>query len=59
MPQKRTNPIAPPGIKRQERIHQHGRSYLPAYLVKRATGSGIQAEPYLQYLEQKYGAIFG
>jgi len=36
-------------------LHQHGRKYQPIELVQRVTGSGIDPEPYLQYLEQKFG----
>jgi carboxypeptidase Taq len=35
-------------------LHQHGRAYRPQELVQRITGSRIDPEPYLQYLEQKY-----
>jgi carboxypeptidase Taq len=35
-------------------LHQHGRKYQPLELVERITGSGIDPEPYLHYLEQKY-----
>ena len=40
-------------------IHQHGRRYMPQDLVRRVTGSGIDPEPYLQYLERKYREIYG
>ena len=39
-------------------IHQHGRRYTPQELVRRVTGSSINAEPYLQYLERKYRDIY-
>jgi carboxypeptidase Taq len=35
-------------------LHQHGRKYEPQELVQRITGSPIDPEPYLQYLEAKY-----
>jgi carboxypeptidase Taq len=35
-------------------LHQHGRKFEPQELVTRITGSPIDPEPYLQYLEQKY-----
>ena len=35
-------------------LHQHGRKFQPQELVKRITGSPIDPEPYLQYLESKY-----
>jgi carboxypeptidase Taq len=40
-------------------VHQHGRTYQPQELVERVTGSRIDPEPYLQYLETKYGQIYG
>ena len=40
-------------------IHQYGRKYKPQELVQRVTGSPIDPEPYLQYLETKYGAVYG
>jgi len=36
-------------------LHQYGRAYWPQELVERITGSRIDPEPYLQYLEAKYG----
>ena len=35
-------------------LHHHGRKFEPQELVTRITGSPIDPEPYLQYLEQKY-----
>ena len=35
-------------------LHQHGRKFEPQELVQRITGSPIDPEPYLQYLEAKY-----
>ena len=35
-------------------LHQHGRKFEPQELVTRVTGSPVNPEPYLQYLEQKY-----
>jgi carboxypeptidase Taq len=37
-------------------LHQHGRKFEPQELVERATGSRIDPEPYLRYLENKYAA---
>jgi carboxypeptidase Taq len=39
-------------------VHAPGRKYLPKEIVQRATGGGLDAEPYLQYLEQKYRAVY-
>jgi carboxypeptidase Taq len=35
-------------------LHQHGRKFQPQELVSRITGSAIDPQPYLQYLETKY-----
>ena len=40
-------------------VHQFGRKYRPQELVERTTGSRIDPEPYLEYLETKYGRIYG
>jgi len=42
----------------QENIHRHGAKYEPLDLLKRATGQNLDAEPYLQYLESKFGEIY-
>src|SRR3954471_7260615 len=36
-------------------IHAHGRKYPPQELLQKATGSTIDAKPYLAYLKRKYG----
>ena len=43
----------------RERIYRHGNKFDPQELIQRATGQTIQAEPYLAYLEGKYGDIYG
>ena len=35
-------------------LHQHGRKFEPQELVARITGSPVDPEPYLRYLETKY-----
>ena len=40
-------------------IHCHGRKFEPQKLVERVTGRGIDPEPYMRYLEEKYGRIYG
>jgi carboxypeptidase Taq len=37
-------------------IHAQGRKYPPQELLRRATGSTIDAKPYLAYLKRKFGA---
>lgn len=39
-----------------ENVHAHGRKFTPQETLRRATGSTIDAKPYLAYLKRKYGA---
>jgi len=41
-----------------EKIHRHGRRYLPRDLVERATGSAPTIEPMMNYLEAKFGELY-
>jgi carboxypeptidase Taq len=43
----------------RDALHQHGRSYQPRDLVMRITGQPVSTAPYLEYLESKYGALYG
>jgi carboxypeptidase Taq len=40
-------------------LYQHGRSYQPRDLLMRITGRPISTTPYLEYLESKYGELYG
>jgi carboxypeptidase Taq len=40
-------------------VHQYGRKYSPQELVQRVTGAKIETAPYLRYLREKFGAIYG
>jgi carboxypeptidase Taq len=40
-------------------IHSQSNLYDPQELIKQATGSNLDAKPFLQYLNQKYGALYG
>jgi carboxypeptidase Taq len=42
----------------RENIHQHGAKYEPMELLKRVTGSGLEAGPYIRYLETKFKDIY-
>lgn len=42
----------------RENIHQHGSKYEPMELLKRVTGSGLDAGPYMRYLETKFNDIY-
>jgi carboxypeptidase Taq len=43
----------------RQNVHRYGRKYEPQELVERVTGSRIDPESYLAYLESKYGEIYG
>ncbi len=43
----------------REKIHRHGAKFEGQELVKRITGSTISPQPYIQYLQKKYGEIYG
>ena len=40
-------------------VHQYGAKYEPQELVQKVTGSKITPEPYIRYLEDKFGSIYG
>ncbi len=42
-----------------EKIHRHGAKFQPLELLERVTGGGLSPEPYLTYLQAKYGEIYG
>jgi carboxypeptidase Taq len=39
-------------------VHRHGRTYLPAELVEKATGRPLSIRPYIDYLRAKYGELY-
>ena len=39
-------------------IYRHGAKFPPNELLKRATGSAMTMQPYLDYLRGKYGALY-
>ncbi|MGH2978830.1 MAG: carboxypeptidase M32 [Solirubrobacterales bacterium] len=43
----------------REHVHRHGRKLESAEIVERATGRPIEIGPYVSYLRDKYGAIYG
>ncbi len=43
----------------REHVHRHGRKFFPQDLLQRATGSRLTPEPYLRYLWDKFGEIYG
>jgi carboxypeptidase Taq len=39
-------------------LYRHGSKFVPNDLVKRATDKAMTAKPYLDYLREKYGALY-
>lgn len=42
-----------------QQIHRHGRRYPPRKLIEKVTGSEPSAEPFIGYLEAKFGELYG
>jgi len=42
----------------RDNLCRHGGKFAPNYLVERATGAAMQMSPYLDYLHEKYGALY-
>jgi carboxypeptidase Taq len=43
----------------REKIHRHGRKFTLPELAERVTGGPLKWEPYMAYLNAKYGEIYG
>jgi len=43
----------------RKNVHQHGRKFTPNELLERATGKPLTAEPWIAYVRQKFGALYG
>jgi carboxypeptidase Taq len=43
----------------RESLHRHGRKFTPAETIELAVGGPIDAAPYLRYLREKTGEIYG
>jgi carboxypeptidase Taq len=43
----------------RDNIYRHGAKFPPNELIKRATGAPLSMQPYLGYLREKYGALYG
>lgn len=43
----------------REHIYVHGAKFTPAELVRRVTGAEIDPQPYIRYLQAKYGELYG
>ena len=42
-----------------EHLYRHGRKFTADELVERATGSPMSIAPYIAYLRDKYGELYG
>jgi carboxypeptidase Taq len=42
-----------------QNIYRHGRKFGADEILRRATGEGMTIEPYIAYLREKYGALYG
>jgi len=43
----------------RKNVHRHGRKFTPNELLERATGRPLSAAPWITYVEQKFGALYG
>ena len=51
---------ASPGVEwMRENVQRHGGLYPPRHLIEQATGRPVTPEPLLDYLEEKFGRIYG
>lgn len=42
-----------------EKIHKHGAVYMPAELIKMATGEELNAKYFIEYINDKYSEVYG
>lgn len=42
-----------------QKIHRWGRTFTTEHLIQRITGRSLSAEPFLNYVEKKYGELYG
>jgi carboxypeptidase Taq len=43
----------------RKNVHRHGRKFTPNELLERATGRSLTAAPWIAYVRQKFGALYG
>ena len=43
----------------RKNVHRHGRKFTPNELLERATGRSLTAGPWIAYVRQKFGALYG
>jgi carboxypeptidase Taq len=41
-----------------QKIHRWGRMFTPDHLAQRVTGVSLNPEPFLRYIERKYGELY-
>ncbi len=48
------------GLRRwlEQKIHRWGRMFTPTHLAQRITGSTVSPDPFLNYVEKKYGELY-
>ena len=42
-----------------ERIHKHGAKFTAPEIAERAVGAELSPEPFMRFLKEKYGKIYG
>ncbi|MEY7848958.1 carboxypeptidase M32 [Natrarchaeobius sp. A-rgal3] len=42
----------------RENVHRHGKRYTTQELIERATGEELAADPFLEYVDAKYGELY-
>jgi len=40
-------------------VHRHGRKFTPNELMERVTGRPLTSGPWIAYVRQKFGALYG
>lgn len=43
----------------RKHVHRHGRKFTPNELLERATGKTLSAAPWIAYVRQKFGVLYG
>jgi len=43
----------------RKNVHRHGRKFTPNELLERVTGKPLTAAPWVAYVQQKFGALYG
>lgn len=43
----------------RKNVHRHGRKFTPNELLERATGRPLTPAPWIEYVRQKFGALYG